>query len=138
MDISVHDNLIYGYLVNSDESKIILYTEYLDSSAEEYTDVVFSGVKAHYFDCVLFGRSNIILDISQQNPIQIYHQQETFFSGLKNYGWPFEYQSNYDLRQQLENDKIKGFIIWSSLGLSGWVWATDMEFLSRESKKKFT
>ena len=138
MDISVHDNLIYGYLVNSDESKIILYTEYLDGGAEEYTDVVFSGVKAHYFECVLFGRSNIILDISQQNPIDIYQQQEAFFSIHKNYGWPFAYQSIDDLRQQLEKNKIKGFKIWSSLGLSGWVWATDMEFLSRESKKKFT
>ena len=43
MDISVHDNNLHSYCVNTDTKEIQLHTSYAHLEAQEFTDIVFTG-----------------------------------------------------------------------------------------------
>ena len=124
MDISVHDNRLLSYTVNCREREIILHTAFLDREPHEYTDVVFSGVAAYRFEGDNF--STIIFDVSEVELEDIYTRQREVFANAKNYGWPTPYDSAEELLRGLRAENVKGFVINSSYGLDGWVWAREM------------
>ena len=133
-DRSVHDNNLYAYAVICDQRQIMLHTEFVHGSATEYTDVVFSGVVAHYFEDVLSG--NILFDINEVDPETIVRERADLFAGRKNYGWPdgIRYRDVDDLVGILRRLGVRGYEIGSSYGMSGWVLAAAMAIRNRETR----
>ncbi|MEH0021650.1 MAG: hypothetical protein V6Z89_18485 [Desulfobacter sp.] len=79
-EISVHDNFVTGYSVQTEEKIIKLHTEYRDEGEPyEKTDVVFEGVEGYLFldslGSILFGIDEV--DIS----FIIEHYQNEFKRG---------------------------------------------------------
>jgi hypothetical protein len=138
MEISIHDNILYGYQVRFESSpdayELILYTEYFQAgNPVEYTDVVFSNVLTHQFETVT--AATVIFDIEETPAEQIFLQNEELFARLKNYGWPFLYADQQDLLSTLEKKGVRGFKVHSSCGLDGWIWAGNMKLLPRTERK---
>lgn len=50
-EISVHDNLVLSYTIDSQEQRITLRTIFQEAEPPERTDVVFTGVLARHFEC---------------------------------------------------------------------------------------
>ena len=79
MELSVHDNILYGYIVVSDQDQsrsytIILYTEFLDRPPVEYTDIVFTGVVAHHFESEL--SNSILFDVEETDLERTYEADQ--------------------------------------------------------------
>jgi hypothetical protein len=141
MELSVHDNVLYGYTVVSDQDQsrsytITLYTEFLDRPPVEYTDIVFTGVVAHHFESEL--PNGILFDVEETDLERTYEDDQELFERLKTYGWPCTYTTADDLVATLKAKHIKAFAISSSYGLDGWVWAEQMTKVQRDSRKQFT
>ena len=141
MELSIHDNILYGYTVVSaqDQSRsytITLYTECLDRPPIEYTDIVFTGVVAHHFENEL--PNTILFDLEETDLARIYESEQELFERLKNYGWPpYAYTTVEELVAALKAKQIKAFAISASYGLDGWVWAKQMTKVQRDSRKEF-
>lgn len=123
---SIHDNFIYAYSVFCQDRRIVLHTEYRDGSAQEFKDVIFSGVAAHYFEDVL--SANILFDIEITDARVIVQDWASVFASRKKYAWPdqISYDQPDDLVHALHVRGINGYLIRSSLGLSGWILASEM------------
>jgi hypothetical protein len=128
---SIHDNILYAFSISCDERRIVLYTEFKDGTVDEFTDVVFTGVIAHYFENVL--QHNILFSIDEVGPEEVLSQWATRFEQGKNFGWPnnIEYRDAADLAGILKTRRVKAFEISSSLGLSGFVLSEKMELRRR-------
>ncbi len=138
MELSVHDNMLYGYTVISDQAHshsytITLYTEFLESPPIEYTDIVFTGVVAHHFEREL--PNSILFDVEETDLERIYEDHQELFERLKNYGWPCAYTTLDDLVAILKTKNIKAFAISASYGLDGWVWAEMMTKVQRDNRR---
>jgi hypothetical protein len=141
MEISIHDNIIYGYLVKCDDLtspvyKLTLFTEYHGPEDQtEYVDVVFSNVVTHQFESVT--SRTVLFDIEETSPLQVYEQNLELFKRLKDYGWPFLYKDRENLFRILGEMKMRAFLLHSSCGLEGWVWSGNMELIARSERKRF-
>jgi hypothetical protein len=141
MELSVHDNILYGYVVVSDQDQsrsytITLYTEFLDRLPIEYTDIVFTGVVAHHFENEL--PNSILFDVEEADLGRVYEDDQELFERLKNYGWPpYAYTTVDELVATLKAEQIKAFAISASYGLDGWVWAKQMTKVRRDSRNEF-
>jgi hypothetical protein len=129
---NIHDNKIKSYTVELENKKIILYTEYKDKVLKEETTIEFSNVTAHFFeneiDC------NIIFEIEQLPLEKFFVRNEKLIEKGKNYGWPIMYKTLNELLDKLQNAKQSYFVIHSSLGLSGWILAENMEISVKQIK----
>lgn len=130
--ISVHDNNIYGCTLDFRHQRLTLHTCFLERSPHEYTDAVFHGVISHLFEHAL--QDNILFDIVEVSPAMIVEANAGLLGDSWRYGWP---PINYDgdlskLCDELKNQRIKGFEIQASYGLSGWVLCKSCERISRE------
>lgn len=126
MDISVHDNRIKSYSVFSYTREIIIHTEYKEIEPFENIDILFSDVVIYHFESDNFN--NIIFDIVEEELEHTLKQYDCLFAKLKNHGWlEFQYESEQDLIIKLKQLKVKSFVIQSSNGLNGFVWAKKME-----------
>jgi len=94
----------------------------------ERTDVIFRGVSAYSFECDNF--SNVVFDIEEAELRDIYDANIALFERHKNYGWPCLHDNAEEMLGQMQQQDVKGFIIHSSSGLSGWVWAREMEIVA--------
>jgi hypothetical protein len=125
MNLSIHDNQIISYTVNSHKREIHFQTVYKDKEPYEYTDVIFSGVIIYHFECDNFN--SIILDIDEVSLEEVYSQYESLFFKLKNYGWlSIDFETKEELIQKMKIENIKAFRINTSYGLDGWIWANCM------------
>ncbi len=129
---SIHDNNVYAYLVQCEQKRIVLHSEYKDGPSIEFTDVIFSGVVAHHFENVLNG--NILFDITEVEIEQIVQRWADLFARRKNYAWPVVYDTPEELISFLNLQRIKGFEIGSSFGMTGWVLAENMELRERSMR----
>ena len=131
---SIHDNFVYSFIIACEERLIVLHTEFRDSGAGEFTDVVFSGVVAHQFQDVL--ASNILFGIEAVEVDQVVRSWADLFADRKRYAWPnqIKYRDPEHLVSLLHERGLKAFEISSSFGLSGFVFATAMELRRREAK----
>jgi hypothetical protein len=131
---SIHDNFVYGYAVACEQRQIVLHTEFRDGGAEEFTDVIFSGVVAHHFQDVLTG--NILFGIEESDLEQVVQAWGELFAEGKRHGWPdvIEYDAPAHLVAILRERGVKAFEISSSFGLRGFVLGTAMEQRPRDSK----
>jgi len=131
---SVHDNLVYGFTVDCERKRIVLYTEFRDGEAEEYTDVIFGGALAHHFQDVL--ASNILFGIEEVDVEKAVQEWKQRFVEGRPYGWPegVEYREIGELVTALRERGLKSFYISSSYGMGGFVLAREMRISARESK----
>jgi hypothetical protein len=131
---SVHDNNVYAYAVLAESRQIILHTEFNETSPAEYTDVLFSGVLAHHFECSL--KSNILFDIDEVDLKAVLEEYAPLLQRLKNYGWPIlaQYSDLQELERILREHGTHAYLLNSSLGLSGFVLASSVEYSQRTSK----
>lgn len=142
MEISVHDNIIYSYLVvcedfSSELYTLTLYTEYhYNPEATEYTDIIFLGVIAHHFEEE--SSQNVIFDIKEYNLEESYKENEALFTRLKGYSWPIKYEDVPELIESLKTKNVKPFQIMSSSGIRGWIWAEEMHLKRREERHQFS
>jgi hypothetical protein len=126
MKISVHDNFILGYEVRCETREIVLHTEFRDRPPLEKTDVVFRGVEAYIFEGDNF--QNIILDIEEVPVDQILSKNAELFKLGRESGWPGAWNKSPDtLKSHLDKKALKGFLIYSSFGMTGWVIAAEMQ-----------
>jgi hypothetical protein len=135
MSVSVHDNVLLGFEVWAEGRKLILHTAFQDVSEGEpfeYTDVVFSGLMAYYFEHD--NLSTILFDIEEVSLDSVLEQSRERFKAGQRYGWPGVWnRSEQACRAYLVGQGAYAYSVSSSLGLCGWVLAERMEFLPREA-----
>ena len=127
-EISVHDNRLVSYEVLCRQRAIHLRTEFQDGGGPfEFTEIIFTGVAAYDFwhDSV---SGNIIFDIDEVSPSDIYadHGQQ-FRDGLR-YGWPGDWAATAEsAAAYFLQHLIRGFELSSSSGMSGWILACNIQ-----------
>jgi hypothetical protein len=132
MPISVHDNFIVSYEVRCEAREIRLHTEYRDRDPFEYTDVIFSGVEAYYFEGDNF--CNIVMDINEGSVSNILTKNAAMFDNGKKYRWPGSWNTSSEAaRVYLAERKVRAYLIYSSYGMGGWVLAKNMEMILKSS-----
>ena len=135
---SIHDNNVYAYAILCEQRRIVLYTEFRNGSADEYTDVIFDDVTAHHLMDALSG--NILFGIEQIDAGEIVRGWADLFAERRKYGWPeaIDYETPDELLKILCERGVLGFEIASSYGLHGWVLARAKEVRPRSSKAELT
>jgi hypothetical protein len=127
MTPSIHDNQLVSCEVQYEKRTITLRTEYrVENKPTEFTNVVFEGVQGYNFENDAFG--NIILDlatVSVEYLLTAYGPQ--IAESYRMAGSPGTWAANLDSAPDyLRGQGIKGFVLSSSYGLSGWVLAKEM------------
>jgi hypothetical protein len=133
MPPSIHDNLLVSYEVRCEERIITLRTEYREENKPtEFTNVVFEGVQGYHFENDVFG--NIIFDVATVPVEQFLTQYGAEISeSYRMGGAPGTWAANLgSAPDHLREQGIKGFILSSSSGLSGWVLAREISILQAE------
>jgi hypothetical protein len=123
MTLSIHDNLLISYEVHCEKRIITLRTEYrVENEPTEFTNVVFEGVEGYHFENDAFG--NIIFELATVPAEQFLTEYGAQISELyRMNGSPTWAANLLSAPSYLHEKGIQGFILSSSLGLSGWVLA---------------
>jgi hypothetical protein len=125
-EISVHDNRLVAYTVNSPKEEISFSTVYEDGGKVEHTDIIFRGVIAYYFTQDDF--QTIIFDIEEVDPAFIVNTHKALFEEGQRYGWPSGWDSKkQSISEFISQKQVRGFEVSSSCGMQGWVLAREME-----------
>ncbi len=132
MTLSIHDNLLVSYEVQCERQTITLRTEYrVENKPTEFTNVVFEGVQGYHFENDAFG--NIIFDVADVPAEQFLKEYGAEVSELyRMNGSPAWAADIVSAPEYLRDRGIKGFILSSSLGLSGWVLAKEISIFQAE------
>ena len=115
---------------------ITLRTEYrVKDKPSEFTNVVFTGVQGYHFQNDAFG--NIIFGV-ENVPVEWFLKEYgvEILELNRMAGSPGEWVKNLDSAPAFLNEEgIKPFVLSSSLGLSGWVLATEISIVqARDSR----
>jgi hypothetical protein len=134
MTRSVHDNLLVSYEVQCEARTITLRTECrLLGKPTEFTNVIFDGVQGYSFQHDAFG--NVIFGL-ETAPVE-YLLTEFGAEIAESYrigGSPGSWAANLDSAPKYLNERgIKGFILSSSCGLSGWILAREISVVGAEA-----
>jgi hypothetical protein len=117
---SIHDNRVISYEVDGEARRIVLRTRFEDSVPVEYTDVIFEGVLAYYFENDNFG--SILFSIKEVPVLQLVEDDRSLFEEGVRFGWPGPWNVSPESSiQYIQSEGGKAFEIFSSYGLSGWV-----------------
>lgn len=117
----IHDNEIVSYQVELMKKIITLHTDYKGQKI----DIIFNGVMAHLFENEMPG--SIILDIGEYPISTFIESNRKLLDERKDYCWPIYYENLEELNNILINEQYLYFVIYSSLGLNGWILAKDIE-----------
>jgi hypothetical protein len=131
MTPSVRDNLLMSYEVRCDERTISLRTERRSKiEPSEFVDVIFKGVEGYHFENDAFG--NIIFDVETVAIDQLLKEHRAEISeSYRMAGAPGPWASNLETASALLLGKgVRGFVLASSLGLSGWVLAREISIVA--------
>ena len=136
---SIHDNWVYAQVVDYEGCRIVLHTVFPHVEPPEFTDVVFEGVVVHHFEQQAFNSghppANVLFDVEESDPAFILGQYAELLARTKNYGWPvLDYGSIDDLVSRLTAGGVKCFEVHGTCGLSGFVFASQMEFRPRQRR----
>lgn len=121
---NLHDNKVLNYCVD-----FKLQTLHMDTQTEsgKIVSIHFSGLLAHWFENVI--RDNILFDMDEITVERFFQQYKNLLDKTIPYGFPACCNIE-ELRKKMEREKIRVFVIGSSLGLYGFVLAQEVE-LSR-------
>ncbi len=118
---NLHDNRVLRYCTDFEA-----HTLHMDTWTEagENVSVHFTGLLAHWFenviqDNILFGMDEITADV-------FFEQYKEMLDRTVSYGFP-ACCSIEELRERMDREHIRIFVIASSLGLCGFVLAQEVE-----------
>lgn len=117
----LHDNKVLHYCVDFETHTLHLDTQ---TEAGETVSVHFTGLLAHWFENVI--QENILFGMDEITADGFFEQYEDLLCGTISYGFP-ACCSIEELREQMERENIRVFVIDSSLGLCGFVLAKEVE-----------
>lgn len=123
----IHDNTVLRYWVDFEK-----HTLYMDTQTEggEMVSIQFIGLLAHHFETVI--QYNILLGIDEITIDGFFNRYKELLDNSLPYGFP-AFCSIEELREQMSQDKIRIFVIYSSLGLCGFVLAQEVEILHNDT-----
>ena len=107
-----------------------MLTEYRYGSAPfVQTVVLFTGVEAYHFQHDCFG--TILFDIKEVSAESILTERlAEFQEGHRLSGWPKFWRVSLDeVRRHLLEQATRGFELSSSIGMTGWVLARDIQMI---------
>ena len=118
---NLHDNRVLRYCTDFEAHTLHMDTR---TEAGENVSVHFTGLLAHWFenviqDNILFGMDEITADV-------FFKQYKEMLDRTVSYGFP-ACCSIEELRERMDREHIRVFIIDSSLGLCGFVLAQEVE-----------
>jgi hypothetical protein len=128
MTPSIHDNLLISYEVRCEERIITLRTEFRPK--QEFVDVIFKGVQGYRFENDAFG--NIIFDVETIGVDQLLKEHGEEISESYSMGGAYgPWASNLETAPaRLLEQGTQGFILSSSIGLSGWILAREISVVA--------
>jgi hypothetical protein len=130
MAISVHDNRLISYTV-SDSTKTILFETVFDETSNEFTKITFLNISAYFFEHHSLQLGTIFFDIKEIDVEIILETNWKRFEEGRQWGWPGSWaDTKQTAKTYFQENAVRAFEISSSCGLSGWVLAQDMKFLS--------
>lgn len=124
---NIHDNEIISYNVDFRKQKIIFNTL---NYRNKKVIIEFTGLLAHKFE--LEQPNSIILDIEESKVEKMIEENTELLLEMKNNCWPIFYDNMKDLLEKLNIDKYKYYIIYSSIGLCGWIIAKNIEVKNKD------
>src|SRR5436309_1363107 len=133
MTRSIHDNLLVSYEVRCKERAITLRTEHrAENKPSEFTNVIFDGVEGYRFENDAFG--NIIFDVETTPVARLLTKYGAQISeSYRVAGAPGAWAADLTYApQHLVEQGVQGFILCSSVGLSGWVLAKKMSIVPED------
>ncbi len=124
-DISVHDNFLISHTVNAEKKEIVLHTVFKDQNPHEYTDVTFSDVVAYHFEND--NLRTILFDVIETTVESTLETDRFLLEKGRHYAWPMTYETETELLEKTSKQGTKAFVIESSFGMTGWIWAKEMK-----------
>ena len=121
----IHDNIIKSYTVDLENNEIWFNTVYYYNDITEEIIVDFNNVMGHLFSNVI--KNSIIFEINKNSINDFLKDNNEILLKNKDYGFPFNYKNEEDLRKILNENKQKYYKIHTSYGLDGWILAEEMK-----------
>ena len=118
---NMHDNRILRYCADFDAHTLHMDTQ---TEAGEKISVYFTGLLAHRFENVI--QDNILFGIDEITMDGFFEQYKDLLDRTIPYGFP-ACCSIEELRERMDREHIRVFVIDSSLGLCGFVLAQEVE-----------
>ncbi len=121
---NLHDNRIMNYNVDFN-----MHTLHIDTRTEKGNTVSihFSGLLAHWFENVI--QDNILFGMDEISMEDFFEQYKDLLGKTIPYGFP-AYCNTEELQEKMVQEKIRVFVIGSSLGLCGFILAQEVELYS--------
>ena len=117
----LHDNRILRYCADFEAHTLRMDTQ---TEAGEKVSVHFTGLLAHWFENVI--QDNILFGMDEISVGGFFERYKDLLDGTISYGFP-ACCSIKELRERMEREKIRSFVIDASLGLCGFVLAKEVE-----------
>lgn len=123
---TIHDSIVQGYEVNFEEQYMQLHIQAVN---EKLFTIHFKEYLAHEFKHSMSG--SILMDIEEISVGEFLLANEEKFEELRGYCWPVFFETVPQLIQYFREESIKCFIVFSSLGLNGFVFAKEWKIIER-------
>ena len=117
----LHDNRVLRYYADFEAHILHMDTQ---TEAGEKVSVHFTGLLAHWFENVI--QDNILFGMDEITVDGFFEQYKDLLDGTISYGFP-ACCSIEELRERMDREHIRVFVIDSSLGLCGFVLAQEVE-----------
>lgn len=124
---SVHDNEVISYEINLKDRYIVINTE----DREINVIIKFTDVLAHLFEDHLYG--SILLDIDNYEIDDFIDGNKEMLIKHKPNCWPTYYETEFELKEMLNKEQYKYYVICASYGFNGWVLAKKLEIIKSDS-----
>ena len=118
---NLHDNRVLRYCADFEAHPLHMDTQ---TEAGEKVSVHFTGLLAHRFENVI--QDNILFGMDEITVGGFFEQYKDLLDGTIPYGFP-ACCGIEELRERMEREHIRVFVIDSSLGLCGFVLAQEVE-----------
>lgn len=118
---NLHDNRVLRYCADFEAHTLRMDTR---TEAGENVSVHFTGLLAHWFENVI--QDNILFDMDEITADVFFEQYKEMLDRTVSYGFP-ACCSIEELRERMDREHIRIFVIASSLGLCGFVLAQEVK-----------
>jgi len=118
---NLHDNRVLRYWADFEAHTLHMDTQ---TEAGERVSVRFTGLLAHWFENVI--QDNILFGMDEIGVDGFFEQYKDLLEHSLQYGFPACCNAE-ELRERMTQEKIRIFVIDSSLGLGGFVLAQEVE-----------
>ena len=123
---SLHDNYLTAYEVNCESREITLHARCAEWAEEQLSrSIIFKGVEGYHFRDDAFG--NIISSLQETSVERLLSEYGSeIVESFRRAGAPGSWAADMTFAPQvLAASGVRGFVLSSSFGLSGWVLAKE-------------